>query len=77
MKCFNGFCAADRDQHTADHKHPLYINIVMTEKAQDQNYEITKLAIGKEGGALAGPEYETTYRVYCAQCKAFDFEGSS
>lgn len=47
MKCFNGFCAVDRDQHTADHKHALFINIVMTEKQQDEKYEITKLAIGK------------------------------
>jgi hypothetical protein len=47
MKCFNGFCATDRDKHTADHNHPLFVNIVMTEKNVEENHEITKLAIGK------------------------------
>ena len=73
MKCFNGFCPEDRDRHTKDHKHPLFINIIMTEKNVEEKVEITKLAIGKEGGALGGPEYETTYKVYCSECKAHDF----
>lgn len=47
MKCFNGFCAHDRDIHTADHKHPLFINVIMTEKHIEEKHEITKLAIGK------------------------------
>lgn len=47
MKCFNGFCAADRDKHTDDHSHPLFINIVMKQKNVEEKHEITKLAIGK------------------------------
>lgn len=31
-------------------------------------HEITKVAIGKEGGALGGPEYETKYSLYCSKC---------
>lgn len=77
MVCFNGFCPEDRDKHSQDHKHPLYINIVMIEKKSEEKVEITKLAIGKEGGALGGPEYETSYKVYCAECKTSNFEGAS
>jgi hypothetical protein len=29
----------------------------MTEKNVEEKHEITKVAIGKEGGALGGPEY--------------------
>jgi len=28
------------------------------------------LAIGKEGGAVGGDEYDTTYSIYCNNCKA-------
>lgn len=42
----------------------------MTLKNSEQKYEITKLAIGKEGGAVGGDEYETTYKVYCNECKS-------
>ena len=54
MKCFNGFCPEHRDDHLVRHKHPLFINHIMTLKHQEEKQEITKLAIGKEGGALAG-----------------------
>jgi hypothetical protein len=27
------------------------------------------VAIGKEGGALGGPEYETKYQFFCSPCK--------
>ncbi len=52
MKCFNGFCPSHRDEHAKEHNHPLYTNIVMTLKDKQDNVQITKLAIGKEGGAL-------------------------
>ena len=58
MKCFNGYCPEHRDDHILRHKHPLFINYIMTLKHQEEKQEITKLAIGVEGGALAGDEYE-------------------
>lgn len=36
MKCFNGFCPKDREIHTRDHKHALFVNIVMTEKSSEE-----------------------------------------
>lgn len=69
MKCFNGFCPCHRDAHTKDHGHAVFTNVVMTLKNQDQKFEITKLAIGKEGGAIGGDEYDTTYHVNCNLCK--------
>lgn len=48
----------------------MFTNVVMTLKNQDQKYEITKLAIGKEGGAIGGDEYDTTYYVNCNLCKS-------
>jgi len=49
--------------------HCLYLRIEMFEKvAPEHGHEITKVAIGKEGGALGGPEYDTKYTLYCATC---------
>jgi hypothetical protein len=36
--------------------------------APEGGHEITKVAIGKEGGAIGGPEYDTKYTLYCAAC---------
>jgi hypothetical protein len=37
--------------------------------------EITRLAIGVEGGAVGDVEYETKYEVWCHACSAHSVEG--
>ena len=76
MKCFNGFCPAHRDEHTKDHNHNVFTNILMNLKNAEQKYEITKLAIGVQGGAVGGDQYETTHSVYCGGCISAIQEGS-
>jgi hypothetical protein len=51
--------------HLSDHQHALYLNIISIPQQQEKKYEITKLAIGKEGGALGDVEYKTDYKVFC------------
>lgn len=46
----------------------LYLRITSVPKKQEEKVEITKLAIGVEGGALGDVEYETTYKVWCFSC---------
>lgn len=72
LTCFNSFCQADHlQEHLAKRSaHCLYLRIEMFEKpVATEGHEITKVAIGKEGGAIGGPEYDTKYNLYCASCK--------
>lgn len=60
LTCFNSFCPQDHlKEHMAKRPtHCLFMRIEMFEKAAPEGgHEITKLAIGVEGGALGGPEY--------------------
>jgi ubiquitin carboxyl-terminal hydrolase 5/13 len=75
MKCFNAFCCEHTGAHAAQHSHPLYLRVLSTPKAAEQQLEITKLAIGVEGGAVGEVEYETSYRVWCSWCGAASAEG--
>ena len=76
LKCFNGFCCEHISAHTQQHKHPLFLRITSTPRAAaEEKIEITKLAIGVEGGALGEVEYDTKYEVWCNNCVGLVPEG--
>lgn len=67
LQCFQGFCPGWHDaQHTEQTGHTVFVNIwkVPIETEEDlKAKKITKLAIGKEGGAGLQVEYNTFTRV--------------
>lgn len=75
----------ENNTHTTKHftltNHPVIVNLRKREKPQEQKDEsmtdaepqaITKLAIGKEGGAdaIQTPKYLYDVRIFCLACKA-------
>lgn len=78
MKCFNSFCDEHMAEHNKEYKHVLYTNYLMElVQSEEQEQVITKLAIGKEGGALAGDEYKNHYTLYCFECKSSNLENEA
>ena len=71
-------CFCVENNHSQEHfektGYPLYLNIKKVEKAQPERAEqkeITKLAIGTEGGAnnpYFNKEYDEIYTVVCKKC---------
>lgn len=74
MTTFNGSCT--KNGHTQAHyaltNNPIYMNIKMVKKElpPGEMKEITKLAIGIEGGADADAgRYDTFTSIRCLECK--------
>ena len=65
--------------HFEKHNHPLALNIKRISKEQEEATEekkITKLAIGKEGGADVEDHFDTRATVVCLACdKELDSTG--
>ena len=70
MKCLAGSCRANshNELHFGNTEHPIALNIKLIakenlqESADNKTHELTKLAIGKAGGAsLNIPEYDEIY----------------
>ena len=55
----------------------MFLHITSVPKNNQEKVEITKLAIGVEGGALGDVEYETKYALYCQACKREVPEGEA
>ena len=73
LTCLQGFC--EKNNHTQEHfnktNHPVYLNIKATPKAKEfqESQQITRLAIGVEGGAKSIQiEYDTKYNMVCKGC---------
>ena len=84
LKCFSGYCKSEMFNHTNLHfsqfSHPIVMNIkeqkVIEEKKENEPVKITKLAIGKPGGAdFTGEQWEQIIQVSCKKCnKVIDYE---
>jgi len=75
LTCLQGFCDSNGNSHTQEHfqntSHPLYVHIKSTaqEQSSEDQKEITKLAIGVEGGATNNEiKYTDTFTVVCKGC---------
>ena len=73
LKCLVGVCVDNlhTQQHFEQTTHNLYLNIKCKEKQipKERKQEITRLAIGLEGGANANQAlYDYVYKVICQAC---------
>ena len=75
LSCMQGYCstAFDHYKHHVDQKnHPIYLHLkqvaIKTEQEM-KDQDITKVAIGKEGGATYQVEYETITSLGCSICQ--------
>ena len=75
LKTFQGFCTSQGLNHTALHynrtHNPIMLNLrnVPKEVVEEKPREITKLAIGKEGGAAGDqPEFDVVSKLICVEC---------
>lgn len=72
LKCYNGGCSEHAIQHADVLGHPLVLNVKRIKKQQDapqQPNKITKLAIGKPGGAdFSDAEWESVLTFKCIPC---------
>eukprot|EP00331_Platyophrya_macrostoma_P018007 CAMPEP_0176475022 /NCGR_PEP_ID=MMETSP0127-20121128/43368_1 /TAXON_ID=938130 /ORGANISM="Platyophrya macrostoma, Strain WH" /LENGTH=804 /DNA_ID=CAMNT_0017870557 /DNA_START=15 /DNA_END=2429 /DNA_ORIENTATION=- len=72
LVCFNGGCEAHSRDHFLKKNHPLVLKFnrkVVQKEVTEESKKITKLAIGKEGGAdYTGEEYVTTTKLLCLAC---------
>jgi len=84
LKCFSGFCRSEIFNHSEQHfkfsNHCIMMNIKQRKKEKTEKNEepqkITKLAIGKPGGAdFSGEEWEQLIELRCLICnKSLDYE---
>jgi ubiquitin carboxyl-terminal hydrolase 5/13 len=78
LKCFSGVCSNEIFNHKLIHmqqnNHLVYLNIKQVKKIPNEENisemsKVTKLAIGKPGGAdFSGEEYEMQLTVRCLAC---------
>ncbi|KAL4447002.1 hypothetical protein ABPG74_014974 [Tetrahymena malaccensis] len=75
LKCLNGSCISGQNHsllHFQQHNHPIVLNIKLIERPpqqQEEQQDLTKLAIGKPGGAIANQiEYDEIYTLRCLAC---------
>ncbi len=82
LSCFSGVCSNEIFNHKLIHmqqyNHLVYLKMKQVKKISDENFEgkekseickVTKLAIGKPGGAdFSGEEYELQLIVRCLAC---------
>ena len=73
LKCFNGGCPSHSHLHYEKSSHPLVLNIrsvLLPETTSSEPQKITRLAIGKEGGAGYSSEvWDTQVTVKCLACR--------
>ena len=73
LKCFNGGCPAHSHIHYEKSGHPLVLNVRNVRILSSQSSEpqkITRLAIGKEGGAGYSPDqWDTQLSLKCLACR--------
>jgi ubiquitin carboxyl-terminal hydrolase 5/13 len=71
LKCLQGFCLdlGHSKHHFEKSNHPIVLNIKKIPKdiEEDEN-KITKLAIGKEGGANIEDHFDTISTLHCMEC---------
>lgn len=80
LKCLHGFCvdAGHSKHHFEKTNHALVLNIkkIPKENTEEDENKITKLAIGKEGGAGIEDPFDTITTLYCLACdKELDSSG--
>ena len=73
LKCFNGGCPAHSQLHFEKSGHPLVLNVrnvrIITSQSSEPQ-KITRLAIGKEGGAGYSPDtWDTQLSLKCMACR--------
>jgi ubiquitin carboxyl-terminal hydrolase 5/13 len=72
LKCYNGGCPEHAKLHSEMFGHPLVLNVKRTKRVKDapqQANKITKLAIGKPGGAdFSDEEWESVLSFKCSPC---------
>jgi len=80
LKCLQGFCVdmGHSKHHFSKTNHALVLNIkkVLKEEHEEGGNKITKLAIGKEGGADIEDRFDTIATLNCLSCeKELDSSG--
>jgi ubiquitin carboxyl-terminal hydrolase 5/13 len=71
LKCLQGFCidGGHSTHHFQKTMHPIILNIKKIPKEEEgEEKKITKLAIGKEGGADIEEKFDTIATLKCLQC---------
>lgn len=73
LKCLQGFCVdmGHSKHHFSKTNHALVLNIkkILKEDETGEANKITKLAIGKEGGADIEDKFDTIATLYCLACE--------